>query len=63
LDLSIDANAYIQTDDDVVAKFKRDAAGAWRSAWIKAHPHEHAMLTLRLVDFMSRNWATEKIRA
>jgi outer membrane usher protein FimD/PapC len=63
LDLSIDANAYIQTDDNVVERFKHDAAGAWRSAWMKAHPGQHATLTLRLVDFMSRSWATERIRA
>lgn len=63
LDLAIDANGYIQTGDDEVDRFKSDAASAWRTAWMKAHPHQHAMLTLRLMDFMNRVWATEHVRA
>lgn len=63
LDLAIDANGYIQTGDDKIDRFKADAANAWRTAWMKAHPHRHAMLTVRLMDFMNRDWATEHVRA
>jgi hypothetical protein len=63
LDLAIDANAYLQTGDDEIGVFKTDATNAWRSAWIKAHPHQHAALTIRLMDFMNRVWGTEHTRA
>jgi hypothetical protein len=63
LDISIDANGYISTGDNDVDKFKALAIRDWRSAWISAHPHEHGKLTLRLVDFMGRTWATEHAQA
>jgi hypothetical protein len=63
LDIAIDANAYIQTDDSVIDRFKPDATAAWRAAWIKAHPHQHATLTIRLLDFTNRQWDIEHTRA
>ncbi len=63
LDLSIDANGYIETGDDDVARFKVEAAKAWRSAWEAAHPHKHAMLTLRFIDFINRVWFSERLHA
>ena len=63
LDIAIDANGYISTGDDDIDKFKAVAARDWRSAWTAAHPHEHAKLTLRMVDFMGRTWVTEHVKA
>jgi hypothetical protein len=63
LDIAIDANGYISTGDNDVDKFKALAAEDWRTAWADAHPHQHALLTLRLVDFMGRTWATEHVKA
>lgn len=63
LDIAIDANGYISTGDDDIDKFKAVAVRDWRSAWSAAHPHEHAKLTLRMVDFMGRTWATEHVSA
>jgi len=63
LDIAIDANGYISTGDDDVDKFKKVALNDWRSAWSAAHPHEHANLTLRFVDFMGRTWVTEHVKA
>jgi hypothetical protein len=63
LDISIDANGYISTGDDAVAQFKTRILQQWRTAWTAAHPHQHALLTVRLVDFMGRTWSTQHIRA
>jgi hypothetical protein len=63
LDIAIDANGYISTDDDVVTAFKARASHDWRVAWSSAHPNQHAMLTVRLVDFMGRTWVTEHVKA
>ncbi|HUA09901.1 MAG TPA: hypothetical protein VMA98_11600 [Candidatus Acidoferrales bacterium] len=63
LDIAIDANGYISTGDDDVDRFKRLASRDWRAAWSAAHPHQHALLTVRLVDFMGRTWATERVKA
>jgi hypothetical protein len=63
LDLSIDANAYIRTGDDVLDRFRSDASAAWKRAWTKAHPRRHAVLTVRFVDFMRRTWVQENVKA
>jgi hypothetical protein len=63
LDISIDANGYISTGDDDVARFKASAAHDWLAAWSSAHPHQHALLTVRLMDFMGRTWVTEHVKA
>lgn len=63
LDIAIDANGYISTGDDAVAAFKARATHDWRTAWSAAHPRQHAVLTVRLVDFMGRTWATEHVKA
>lgn len=63
LDIAIDANAYDSTGDSVLAQFRSDAADAWKTAWMKAHPHAHAALTVRLLDFMNRVWNTQHVKA
>jgi hypothetical protein len=63
LDISIDANGYISTGDDEVNAFKARASRDWRAAWSAAHPHQHALLTVRLVDFVGRTWVTEHTKA
>lgn len=57
--ISLDLQHYIEMDDDAVAALKRDALARWRSAWIAAHPHEHAVLHLRFIDFIGRKVADE----
>ncbi len=63
LDIAIDANGYISTGDNDVDKFKARVSRDWRIAWSAAHPHQHALLTVRLVDFMGRTWVTEHVQA
>ncbi len=60
--VSLDLQQYIETDDDVIAAMKRAAVGRWRAAWIAAHPHEHAVLTVRFIDFIGRRVAQETIK-
>ena len=57
--VSLDLQTYIETDDQTLAAMKRDALARWRSAWTAAHPHQHAKLTVRFIDFIGRNVATE----
>lgn len=63
LDIAIDANGYISTGDNDVDKLKARVSRDWRAAWVQAHPHQHALLTVRLVDFMGRTWVTEHVQA
>ena len=63
LDVAIDANAYLDVDDDAVAAFKKAAAADWRRAWMAANPGKHAVLTVRVIDFMGRAWVTERVKA
>jgi hypothetical protein len=57
--VSLDLQQYIETDDDVIAAMKRDALARWRAAWRAAHPHAHAVLTVRFIDFIGRKVAQE----
>ena len=57
--ISLDLQQYIGMDDDAVAALKRDALARWRSAWIAAHPHQHALLHLHFIDFIGRRVADE----
>ncbi len=55
--VSLDLQQYIETDDDTIAAMKRDALARWRSAWISAHPREHAVIHVRFIDFIGRKVA------
>jgi hypothetical protein len=57
--VSLDLQQYIEMEDDEIAAMKRATVERWRSAWIAAHPHEHALLEVRFIDFIGRKVATE----
>jgi hypothetical protein len=57
--VSIDLQQYIETDDETIAAIRHDALERWRAAWIAAHPHQHAVLHVRFIDFIGRKVATE----
>lgn len=52
--VSLDLQHFIEMDDDVVSAMKRDGLARWRSAWSAAHPHAHALLHVRFIDFIGR---------
>jgi hypothetical protein len=60
--ISLDLQHYIEMDDDAVAALKRDALARWRSAWVAEHPHAHAVLHLRFIDFIGRKVAEESTK-
>ncbi|MFZ0032453.1 MAG: hypothetical protein WBE77_11335 [Candidatus Cybelea sp.] len=57
--VSLDLQQYIEMEDDEIAAMKRAAVERWRSAWSAAHPHAHAVLEVRFIDFIGRKVATE----
>ncbi len=61
--VSIDVNGYISTPDDDVDRMHAEAKSLWRSAWMAAHPNEHAQLTVRFIDFKGQTWTAERIGA
>jgi hypothetical protein len=63
LDVAIDANAYLRTGDNTLDAFKKQVRASWRTAWLAAHPHQHALLTVQLRDFINRVWYTARIHA
>jgi hypothetical protein len=60
--ISLDLQQYIETDDDVIAAMKRDALARWRAAWSAEHPHAHAVLQVRFIDFIGRKVAQESTK-
>ena len=50
-DVSVDLNEEIQMDDTKEDAMRAEAVRDWREAWMRAHPHEHAHLLLRILDF------------
>jgi hypothetical protein len=63
VDMSVDLNKEIDMDDPAEAAMKADALKRWRAAWLQTHPHQHAMLTVRILDFRGTvTWKqTEKV--
>jgi hypothetical protein len=60
--VSLDLQQYIDTDDETIAKMKRDTLARWRRTWAAAHPGAHAALQVRFIDFIGRTIATESAR-
>jgi hypothetical protein len=51
VNIAIDLNGLISMDQDAEDAMKAKAVSQWRAAWLASHPHEHAKLTIRLIDF------------
>lgn len=60
--VSVDLQQYIETDDETIAAIRRSALARWRAAWVAAHPHQHAALRVRFIDFIGRKVATESTK-
>jgi hypothetical protein len=60
--VSLDLQHYIEMDDDAVAAMKRDVLARWRAVWHAAHPHAHALLHVRIIDFIGRKVAEESTK-
>jgi hypothetical protein len=61
LDVSIDLNTYATIDEDDVPLLQAEAVRRWREAWTAQHPHEHADLTVRFVDYHGKPFLIKKI--
>lgn len=55
--VSLDLQSYLDMDDDAVAAMQRTVLLRWRDAWSAAHPHTHAVLHARFIDFIGRKVA------
>jgi len=60
--VSLDLQSYFDMDDDAVAAMQRNTLRRWRSAWSASHPHTHAVLHVRFIDFIGRKIADESTR-
>lgn len=61
--VGLDLQHYLDMDDDAVAAMQRDVLARWRSAWRSEHPHAHALLHVRFIDFIGRKVAVESTNA
>jgi hypothetical protein len=57
--VSLDLQQYIEMDDDAVDALKGAALTRWVAVWRGAHPHAHATLHVRFIDFVGRKVAEE----
>ena len=51
VDVSVDLNQLYSISEDNENALKAATLRAWRSAWLQTHPHQHAALTVRFIDF------------
>jgi hypothetical protein len=51
LAVSVDIQALVNAQDDNGKAMNADALARWRAAWQAQHPHQHAPLHVRIVDF------------
>jgi hypothetical protein len=61
--VSLDLQQYIEADDDRIAAMKHDTLAGWRAAWSAQHPHVHALLHVRFIDFIGRKVAEESTKS
>ncbi|HEY2476815.1 MAG TPA: hypothetical protein VGI19_18685 [Candidatus Cybelea sp.] len=59
LTVSVDLQHYIDTDDDTLTAMRKEALARWRAIWRARHPHAHAVVHVRFIDFVGRNVAQE----
>lgn len=52
--VSLDIQSYIGMDDPAADAMRRTVVARWRSAWSAAHPHAHANLRARFIDFVGK---------
>jgi hypothetical protein len=57
--VSIDLQGYIDADDDTLAAMRKEALVRWRSIWVARHPGDHAVVSVRFIDFIGRKVAQE----
>lgn len=57
--VSLDLQSFDEMDDDAAVAMKRSVLARWRTAWMAAHPHAHATLNVRFIDFIGRKIAVE----
>lgn len=57
--VSVDLQHYIDTDDDTLAAMRKEALARWRAIWRARHPHAHALVHVRFIDFIGRLVAQE----
>jgi hypothetical protein len=63
VDVSVDINAMDQMDDDKEDAMRAAALRDWRNAWLQAHPHGHAKLTMRIINFRGVQESKREINA
>ena len=63
LDVSVDLDQLASMDEDKEDAMKADALKTWAKTWSAEHPHEHATLTVRIVDFRGNQESKATIKA
>jgi hypothetical protein len=60
--VTLDLQSYIGMSDDDAAAMKHAVVERWRSVWSALHPHEHATLHVRFIDFIGRKIAEQSVK-
>jgi hypothetical protein len=59
---SLDLQSFIEMDDDAATAMKHGVFARWQSVWRAAHPHRHAVVRVRFIDFIGRRVAEQSIK-
>lgn len=51
VDVAIDPNEMLGMGEDDEAAMKAATLQRWKTAWTQTHPHAHATVRIRLIDF------------
>ncbi|MHB8145855.1 MAG: hypothetical protein ACYDGM_01165 [Vulcanimicrobiaceae bacterium] len=51
VNVGVDLNQIYSMSEDDQNALEAAALRTWRAAWLQAHPHRHALLTTRFIDF------------
>jgi hypothetical protein len=63
VDVSVDLEQLQSMDVDREDRMKAEMLRRWRTTWIATHPHRHATVTVRFIDFRGNEESQESTRA
>ncbi|MDE2481797.1 MAG: hypothetical protein KGN02_06370 [bacterium] len=62
VNVSVDLDQLVSMDEDKEDAMKAVALKTWAKTWSEVHPHQHASLTMRIIDFRGNQESAAHIK-
>ena len=62
VNVSVDVDQLYKMSEDDERALETNVLRTWRASWTHAHPHQHALLSTRFIDFHGTVQSTHSVR-